>query len=157
MSRILNPIYRCLLRMAILASVTGCSDRGPTEEFDFAQVSGTLRLNGQPMDQAKVEFVPDAGPSSVGYTDELGQYSLTTNNQTNQAQVPGAVVGNHRVLIRDLKGYPTTPEGKGAGAGIITGERRISDRYGDVLQTPLHEEVKTGAPQTIDLDVTGTS
>lgn len=149
MSKRTGKMLRCLPGLLVLVVVTSCS-RGPT----FAEVSGTIRLNGKPMDKAMVEFVPDTekgatGPNSVGYTDERGQYTLTS-----YTKAPGAVVGNHRVLIRDVKGYPTTKEGMLA--GTITGKRRISDRYGDVAQTPLHKEVKGGAPQTIDLDVTGT-
>ncbi len=140
--------FRCLLGLAVLAGA-GCS-RGPA----LAEVSGTVRLKGKPVAKAMEEFLPDPekgtnGPNSVGYTDEQGRYTLATSGG-----VPGAVVGSHRVLVRDES---IVPEG-GRGAvenPKLWGKRRWSDRYEDVRQTPLHKEVKPGPPQTIDLEVTG--
>ncbi len=149
MTRFLKTIGRWLLGLTLLVCVTSCS-RGPT----FAEVSGTVRLNGKPIDQLTVEFVPDpakgaTGPNSIGTTDAQGRFTLATYTNT-----PGAVVGQHRVVIKDIINYPTTREGMRAGT-MGNKPVRISARFGDASTTPIHKEVKTGGPQTIDLDVTG--
>ncbi len=137
----------CLLGLFALVGA-GCG-RGPA----LAEVSGTVRLNGKPMPKALVEFVPDSatgttGPSSMGFSDERGQYSLTTSGHA-----AGVVVGTHRVVVIDLISYPTNP-GDERGVEKVMGKPRIPDHYRDVFQTPLRKEVKAGVPQTIDLDVT---
>jgi hypothetical protein len=139
---------RGLLGLLVLAA-TGCS-----REPSMTEVSGTVRLNGKPMAKARVEFMPDPGKgttgrTSFGYTDESGHFTLATYT----TNVRGAVVGNHRVLVRDESIFPATRAE--AQNPKNWGKRRWSIRYEDVSQTPLHKEVKPGPPQTIDLDVTG--
>jgi hypothetical protein len=66
-------------------------------------VQGRVRLDGRPLPNATVQFVPVTGagdqvprPSSVGTTDEEGRYSLVLDNRS---KTPGAVVGKHKVII----------------------------------------------------------
>src|SRR5207237_52923 len=89
------------LLLAALVALPGCS-RGP----QFGDVEGTVTVNGRPMQDAEVVFVPDSyvgtlGPPSSAYTDENGHYQLVTNKGQS-----GAVVGTHRVCIRDLTTLP---------------------------------------------------
>src|SRR5262249_26422944 len=125
----------------------GCS-RGP----QFADVSGTITLNGRPVPDAEVVFLPDPevgtlGPSSSGYTDQKGHYELVTN----QGQ-SGAVVGMHRVCIRDLTTLPVPPLLDAEGNAERAGPRgvkpaskvpRVPLPYNSPQQTPLRAvEVK---------------
>src|SRR5262249_27933788 len=71
-------------------------------------VEGVLLLNGQPLPQARIEFVPDlehygAEMNSTGLTDDQGRFTLTCAYQGQ----PGAAVAKHRVLVTN----PPTPEG----------------------------------------------
>jgi anti-anti-sigma regulatory factor len=74
----------------------------PSSAHQIAPVSGTLRLDGQPLSEISVIFEPIGsednpfpGPSSYGLTNSLGQFTLTlvTNDRK------GAVVGDHRVRL----------------------------------------------------------
>jgi len=87
---------RCWLLCAALMAVPGC---GETQKF--ATVTGVVTLNGKPLKGATVTFQPiaaqgsiEAADSSIGKTNDQGEYSLTTSRN-----VPGAAVGKHRVRI----------------------------------------------------------
>jgi hypothetical protein len=65
-------------------------------------VSGRVTLNGVPLAKASVMFQPVAepggltpGPSSGGFTDEGGRYTLSLIGKDRR----GAVVGRHKVRI----------------------------------------------------------
>src|SRR5262249_17849369 len=91
--------WRLLSLLALLGvlAVAGCSSRPR-----MAEVKGTVKLKGKPLDQIMVEFIPDAatGKRSTGTTDENGQYTLVCDDQR-----PGAIVGPHRVVLHDLGVY----------------------------------------------------
>jgi len=70
--------------------VTGCSGDGP----DRARVSGEVKLNGDPLPDADVEFQPDDGSPSYGTTDERGKYDLMYTRDKR-----GAMIGEHTVRI----------------------------------------------------------
>jgi hypothetical protein len=122
----------------------------------MAEVKGTVRLNGKPMAKVMVEFVPDAktGARSIGATDENGHYTLVCDDQR-----AGALVGPHRVLLRDLAVYGDKVMGRkwenvGTPGGPPAIKSRIPAHYESTAKTPLKKDVKEG-PQTIDLDVQG--
>lgn len=51
-------------------------------------------MDGQPLKNALVRFVPEHARESVGLTDDQGQYELRLNER-----LKGAAVGRHKVLI----------------------------------------------------------
>ena len=83
----------------LVVTAAGCG----SSPYDFAPVSGTVTLDGQPVAGARVIFEPqrsgkealEAGPGSDGKTDEDGRYTLATTD----AGETGAVVGPHTVMI----------------------------------------------------------
>lgn len=148
--------WRSLVIALSTVTVFGCN-RGP----QYAEVTGIVKLNnGKPLDNVLVEFMPEpdhepTGPRSSGVTDKTGRYVLKCENST-----PGAVLGKHRILLRDLSVYgtenvdPRVRENQLVKLGLNSmSKSRISARYADVLKTPLRKEVMT-SPQTIDLEVT---
>jgi len=62
---------------------------------DVSEVTGTVRMDDQPLPNAMVTFTPTAGGGpSYGRTDQDGAYTLQyTREET------GAVKGEHRVVI----------------------------------------------------------
>src|SRR5437870_3164880 len=81
--------------LGVLGAV-GCG--GP----HMIDVQGTVTLNGKPIHNVQVEFLPDPeqgthGPRSEGVTDQEGRFLLTCDNGRT-----GAVPGTHRVLVTDL-------------------------------------------------------
>jgi len=90
--------------LVLLLLVSGCY----SGEFELARVSGTVTLDGKPVEGVEVVFAPaeqsgtiEVGPASVGTTDSQGRFSLKTVKGSN-----GAVVTTHRVSI----GYPELDE-----------------------------------------------
>jgi hypothetical protein len=132
------------LGLLTLAGCGGNPSLGPVE--------GTLRMNGKPLANVQVEFLPEAnGPRSTGVTDQDGHYTLTSNDQK-----PGAAVGSHRVLLYDLQVYDDKPVGRVKKDQDVTPVRpsRIPTQYANPALTPLKKEVSK-EPNTIDLEVKG--
>jgi hypothetical protein len=79
------------LAAACVIAVSGCGGGRTTHP-----VSGKVALaDGQPLAGARVVFDSvDKGVSAQGYTDEAGQYRLTTEEDGD-----GAVPGEHRVIV----------------------------------------------------------
>lgn len=76
----------CLL---VMVGVSGCGGSG------FGDVSGIVTLDGEPLENALVQFKPEQGPRpSQARTDGEGFYELNyTRSQS------GAVTGMHEVII----------------------------------------------------------
>jgi hypothetical protein len=75
----------------LLVPLGGCGQSGP----QIAPVHGHVKLDGQPLAYADVQFQPDGSKrGSSGRTDENGQYSLMYKRGQ-----PGALVGQHTVRI----------------------------------------------------------
>jgi hypothetical protein len=94
MTAIIRP---CLLGVPLLLGGLGCAK----EPYKVAPVSGSVRLDGKPLANAWVTFMPigtkenpDPGPTSSGKTDAQGRYTLAI-----EPNRPGAVVGKHKVSI----------------------------------------------------------
>ncbi|MBA4065015.1 MAG: hypothetical protein C0501_15140 [Isosphaera sp.] len=124
----------------LLALLTGCGGPGT------AEVEGTVRMGGRPLEGVRVEFLPDpekgtSGPRSTGVTDADGRFRLVCENQQ-----PGAVVGTHRVLVTDLKQWDGLRPGR-EDADKPLKPSRLHPKYTDVLKTPFTGvEVKPGGP-----------
>ena len=83
-----------LILGAWLSLLVGCT--GP----DLGEVKGTVRLKGQPLTDAVVTFSPVAkgGSTSVGTTNQAGQYELIYTNDDR-----GAELGEHLVRVSTFR------------------------------------------------------
>ncbi|MFM8827000.1 MAG: carboxypeptidase-like regulatory domain-containing protein [Actinomycetota bacterium] len=86
----------CLPALVLLLAALACIGCGSPARPPLGEVSGTVTLDGQPLQRALVTFVPIAGPgrTSHAYTDSDGRYSLAYLRN-----IPGADVGQHVVRI----------------------------------------------------------
>ncbi len=90
--------HRFVLFLLVIACATGCN----RSAFSLAPVSGTVTLDGKPLDNGVVSFQPlatngdNSGPGSSARCDAEGRFTLQTQVVESE---PGAVVGEHRVLI----------------------------------------------------------
>jgi hypothetical protein len=114
-------------------------------------VEGTVKLNGQPLPDVMVEFLPDSqkgnpGPRATGKTDEQGHYHLAFDNQKS-----GGVAGKNRVLIHDLKVYGDKFEGRKSKKVAAS---RVPAQYEDAARTPLQPDVPRSSPAVVNLDLT---
>ena len=70
MSRTISLFLLCIALM-LLASFAGCGG----SDIPTAAVTGTITINGEPVEGIEVTFVPDAKiRPSVGLTDAQGRY-----------------------------------------------------------------------------------
>ena len=106
--------------LVVLAQLVGCGGSG----FELAPVSGSVTLDGKPLQKATVIFEPkavegtvNAGPVSSGRTDAEGKFTLKTPDGRT-----GAVVGDHTVKV-----WTAEEELKGTGGA----EGEVSDGSGD--------------------------
>lgn len=79
---------------ALVAILTLCVGCGRTAGPELAAVTGTIKLDGQPLTAANIRFIPEKGSPSFGGTSENGRYKLLFNQHR-----AGAMLGKHRVEI----------------------------------------------------------
>ncbi|HEY1065668.1 MAG TPA: carboxypeptidase regulatory-like domain-containing protein [Pirellulales bacterium] len=90
------------LAAMVLGSVVGCGKSGP----ELAETRGKVLLDGKPLPEAVVEFVPQKGPPSYGLTDASGVYRLQFNTSRT-----GVLPGPSKVRISTARSL-TDPSGK---------------------------------------------
>jgi hypothetical protein len=134
-----------VLLLSLTASA--CNSQPP-----FVEVTGVVKLDGMPMPDALVEFLPDPeqgthGPRSSAKTDAEGRFRLIRDNNRH-----GAVVGFHRVLIQDARTFPPPRNRWTKNEPSVMPPSRISNRYENATVTPLRHEVKAES-QSIVLEV----
>jgi hypothetical protein len=131
-----------ILALAMLPMLTlfGCG--GPNNR---AAISGTVRLNGQPLANGSISFVPaegNVGPSSGGIITD-GKYAVS--------QARGVAVGKNRVGIRSMVK---------TGRKINIGRGSLEDEWQQVVpakyneQSELVHDVPPGSMR-LDFDLKG--
>jgi hypothetical protein len=146
MPRLLSPL---------LVLLAGCGTADPM----LVPVSGRLTLGDKPLGNVQVDFHPDpdaggAGPSSSAVTDADGKFTLVCQAQGGK---PGAVVGNHRVVLTDLDRYGNVFVGRGdyrtddpKGPKETPKLPRFPATYSDLTRPVLKQAVSAGmAPVTL--------
>ncbi len=74
----------CLTVALVIAVAAGCGSSGP----EIAYVSGRVTMDGKPLSDATVVFVPENGRPSGATTDENGEYVLNFA-QGRKGAIPG--------------------------------------------------------------------
>jgi hypothetical protein len=138
-------MYGCLV-LLVTGMFSGCA-----EGLKVAEVSGTVTMNGEPMEFIHVEFWPETGPRSFGKTDASGKYTLKTDDHTQS----GAALGKHKVALRDT--WPSKDDYISDGGDWVDkseGKKsRIDTKYYDAQNSPITVEVIAGRLNTLDLTV----
>jgi hypothetical protein len=127
----------CLV--AGLLVLTGCSGQR-------ADVSGSVQLDGQPVDEGSIQFIPvegTAGPSAGGIIKD-GRYHVTRDK--------GVTVGKNRVELRAFRKSGRKVQDPTGLPGVKTEERvqAFPPEYND--RSTVVKEVRAGS-NTIDFDV----
>lgn len=123
--------------------LTGCPTR-----HEFAAVEGVVTLDGVPLDDIEVVFLPEpgaarAGPRSTCITDASGVFRMRTD-----AGKDGAVVGACRVTLLDLKAIAAAPDGPGKSR-----PSRVPAEYVNATSTPMRNVTVTSGAQTLNFEV----
>jgi hypothetical protein len=145
--------YRSAACALLVALACSCGKAPP----EILKAEGIVRLDGKPLNKARVVFIPvaDVGREyrASGLTDEAGRYRLTCNGQ------PGACAGENRVLVlegdipQELRGESLEVQARLVKYQESLGNRPIPGRYGTVAQSPLKATVKAGQTE-YPLDLT---
>ena len=99
--RQLNTI---LMGLALLMAA-GCGREESPTGLDLYPVEGVVTMGGDPVAGATINFYcKEANKSAFGYTNEDGEYVLTTSSVND-----GAVAGSHTVTITKFNVPPETP------------------------------------------------
>jgi hypothetical protein len=125
-----------LVVSALSASLlAGCGNKGP----ELGHVTGTVKLDGAPLANASVQFLPTSGRPSYGSTDASGHYVLKFTESK-----PGAIPGDHTVRVSTHhRGDPET--------GTKAEPERIPAKYSGA-KSELKKKVEPGA-NTIDIEI----
>ena len=126
----------------IAGAAVGCE-----KPLEFGQVRGTVSLNGKPLDEVRVMFLPDPlagnqGAHSECVSDAEGKYEVVYSKD---AETKGALVGWHRVVVEDIAAENSRDR---------YGPIRICAAYSSSAKTPLKFEVAPGE-QSFDLELGG--
>ena len=141
-----------LLFLLVALFVVGCGTGEKVPEI--VPVTGTIMMDGQPLDQVKVTFMPngEAGNqnarSSWGETDENGKFVLVY--QLPGSERDGASVGAHKVVLRDL--IPNRARDEEGGGPLP--KRRFLRKYSSATTTDLEANVKAGDAADFVFEVT---
>ena len=141
----------CSLWCLIISLVfpLGCS---PNDQPELGQVTGTIKLDGQPVVGIDVVFQPESGRPARGRTDAEGKYELTYIRNTK-----GTKVGPNRVEIApsedgvvEDESEGTDEESKTATKRPVSGKPKIPARYN--TNSELKVDVKSGN-NVLDFDM----
>ena len=91
-----------------LCGLVGCGESDP---LGRKAISGTVNLNGAPVEQGNIAFQPmDTGATSSGAVIAAGKYAIERQK--------GLPKGKYRVTVN----APKPGTGKGAGVGVMPGD-----------------------------------
>jgi len=149
-----------LLRLSLAgcaALVTLASGCGKPKPPPVVEVSGIVRLDGKPLKNVVVTFVPvgELGLEcqASGVTDEAGRYSLTCGGRS------GACAGENQVTITEaeiparLKGEDLKVQEELARYLRDQGGRPLPPLYSNLAQSPLKVNV-SASQREYDLELT---
>lgn len=147
-----------LVALILFPLLAGCGG-GPRP----VKVSGTVTLDGQPVEGATVQFVPAGGTGrpAVGLTRADGGFELTTHENND-----GALPGDYKVVVTYNPPVETGPA-QSTEQGMQQAMKQqakakrqkpkyaIPPTYSDSTKTPVQQKVPTDGPVKIDIKSAG--
>jgi len=131
---------------ATAAVLAGCGSSGPPPP-KLVPVRGTVSLDGQPLANAIVTFIPEGktpGAGGSGKTDAQGEYQLTYSRGG-----PGAPAGEYRVTIskRLMPGGKEVPDDDKTPPMLSQAKEMLAPKYSDRTRATLTATVpENGGP-----------
>jgi hypothetical protein len=144
-----------LLAALVLIVLTGCSNRpDPHPHLQLVPAHGVVRINGRPVDSARVTFSGAGGVSAYGVTDADGKFKLTTFKPDD-----GAAPGSYKVTVTKAQGtgHPTektAPPAFRRGVAAPQVKWLVPQQYSNLATSGLTGEV-TEDDKEIVLDLRG--
>ena len=133
----------------LLVCLVGCS------ESRTSPVAGVVLLDGQPLANASIQFIPNgSGRDATGTTNERGEFSMSTFDPRD-----GVAPGSYKIVISppvgevDTAKYASAADAMSAAAQARPApQSTFPKKYTSPQETPLTQEVPTGKEKlTIEL------
>jgi len=112
----LRALCNAVVCFGLVASLTACGGGG-SDAPDLGQVTGKITLDGAPLADASVTFMPEKVRASAATTDSEGKYELIYIRDEK-----GAAIGNHKVTVSKLKDEKETIPEKYSGETELTAD-----------------------------------
>lgn len=135
-------MLRCIIVLGLIILLTGCGEKGPL----LVPVTGTVTLDGKPIEKASVTFMPAEGqpqPAS-GETDAQGKFKLRTT--IGPKDYVGALPGKFLVIITKSTLSGATADANGLSTGVspegIKIEWIIPEKYSKTNTSELTSKVE---------------
>jgi len=144
---LIQRVPAILLLTTITLGLAGCGEGKP----EVAEVTGTVTLDGKPLELIHVEFWPEVGPRAFGKTNESGKFTLITDDRSQNGCPPG----KNKVSLKDTAHMKDDYMGEdGEFVDMSDGRRsRIHTKYYDAPNSPLTVEVKPGEKNSFEFPV----
>jgi len=129
----MQPRAALVAILLVALALAGCGS-------EFVPVEGTVLLDGQPLADAQVLFLPkSSGRPATGRTDAAGKFKLTTDRQGD-----GAKPGEYNVGVTALK-ISYGPSGEG---GEQSEQQRwlAPQRYSKPAESGLSATIRSNSP-----------
>ena len=120
--------WTALAGLLLGCALSGCGEPAPVS------IEGRVKLDGRPLDEAAIQFVPEAaGRRTTGCVVENGAYRLPAEN--------GLLPGDYRVDVLDLPPLAHSSEPR----------RPFPHRYSK--NSPLAVSIEPGGPRQFDFEL----
>jgi hypothetical protein len=146
-----------VLTFVLAAAAGGCSARHAEDRVKIVPVRGVVRLNGKPVDGARVDFhnASSDKPSAYATTDSEGKFTLTTYENGD-----GATPGKYRVAVTKAQEagrheQKTAPPIFRGGGGAPKPKWLIPQQYSNPNTSNLTHDIVDGENPEIVLDLKG--
>lgn len=159
-----------LICLLCVVGIVGCTE--DTDRPETVRVTGTVTLNGDPLEGALVAFSPKGGTgnAAAGTTDASGKYTLTTFESGD-----GAVPGTYMVGVTKTEAADATVPASSsaedvdaayeaaekAGVDVMGGgkvaetKQLLPAKYGNPTSSGFEFEVTKGGDNNFDLPLEG--
>lgn len=159
MSGVLQVVRNLSFLFFMTCVFSGCGEGVVEPNWpDAVPCSGTVTMDGKPLGNVQVMFIPDvstSGQGGSGMTDDAGKFIASSRNTKGEVAT-GIIPGKYRVAFsRMVKGDgtvwvpdPAVP----TGPATFGAREEIPLKYSDPARSSILIEVKPGGPeQTFDL------
>ena len=148
-------------RLAVLLTTSAAIAAGCSDPNGLAPVEGVVVMDGEPVRDAAVMFIPQKGGRPAwALTDEAGEFKLTTYKKQD-----GALIGPHRVAVtKVVEESVGGPKRFASDADEISseliGRRRtrevwvVPQRYSDANNSGIEFTVESGSDNRAVLELT---
>lgn len=144
-------VRRVCLGLFLCYGFTGCGEGVVEPNWpDVVPCSGTVTMDGKPLAQAMVLYIPDIstkGQGGSGTTDESGKYTVSSRNAKGE-MVPGIIPGKYKVAFSRMvkpDGTVWTPDAtNSAGPATVGAREELPLKYSNAANSIQMAEVKAG-------------